>query len=157
MTKFHLPSNDNVVLVVDDNLLNRKLLGKMLSHFNLEHQFACDGQQAVDAMLQSRNYTGEPNAPLFSLVLMDLSMPVLDGVAAIRILRESHSLDLPILALTANAIETSRQDALKAGATEFLTKPILRDDLHAKCFQYLAPKLDVTSDCWSQRSGLLEE
>ena len=157
LTKFHLPPNDNVVLVVDDNLLNRKLLGKMLTHFNLEHQFACDGQEAVDTMLRSRNCTGKPESPQFSLILMDLSMPVLDGVAATRILRERHYLDLPILALTANAIETTRQDALEAGATEFLTKPILRDDLHAKCFQYLAPKLDVESDCWSQRSGLLDE
>jgi signal transduction histidine kinase/CheY-like chemotaxis protein len=161
LTKFNLPSNDNFVLVVDDNLLNRKLLGKMLSHFNLEHRFACDGQEAVDTMLQSRNCTGASDAPQFALIIMDLSMPTMDGCEATRVIR-SYGMKLPILALTANAIEGSRVDALKAGATEFLTKPILRDDLHAKCFQYLSPKIDLELNCSShkfrhQESGLLEE
>ncbi|GKY91125.1 hypothetical protein MPSEU_000085300 [Mayamaea pseudoterrestris] len=161
LTKFNLASNDNVVLVVDDNLLNRKLLGKMLSHFNLEHRFACDGREAVDAMLLSRNHTGASDAPQFALIIMDLSMPTMDGCEATRLIR-SHGMTLPILALTANAIEASRVDALKAGATEFLTKPILREDLHAKCFHYLSPQINLAvsfspSALRHQQSGLLEE
>ncbi|CAB9510090.1 sensor kinase/phosphatase LuxQ [Seminavis robusta] len=53
---FNLPPNNHVVLVVDDNSVNRKILGKMLTTFGIEHRMACNGQEAVDALLASRNY-----------------------------------------------------------------------------------------------------
>lgn len=136
LPKFRFEKNRNVVLVTDDNAVNRKLLGRMLSYFNIEHQQAEHGKAAVDIMRQSRNLTGEETAPHFGLVFMDLSMPVMDGYEAIEALR-SMGLDVPIVALTANALQQEQQKALSIGATEFATKPILRPVLHSKCKQYL--------------------
>ncbi|GKZ00640.1 hypothetical protein MPSEU_001016200 [Mayamaea pseudoterrestris] len=133
---FNIDSQVNKVLIVDDNHVNRKLLARMMSNFNLEYELAEDGQQAVDIMMKSRNVTKLPNATHFGMILMDLSMPILDGCQATRILR-ACKLDIPILALTACAVDASKQDAIEAGVTEFLTKPILREHLHQKCTYYL--------------------
>ena len=69
---------------------------------------------------------------------VDLCMPVMDGYEAIRQLRNKLNLqDVPILALTASAMEDEKQKAMDAGATEFATKPLLRPALHKKCLEYL--------------------
>ena len=134
---FDFAPQDNVILVTDDNAINRKLICRMLSHFRLEYQQAQNGQEAVEKILQSRNVTGRTNDPWYGLILMDLSMPVMTGCEAIRILRQQYKVTIPIVALTANAMEESQEDALDAGATEFATKPILRDDLYAICQAHL--------------------
>ena len=130
------------VLIVDDNQVNRKLLARMISHFRLEYELAANGQEAVDIIMKSRNVTGNTDDSSFGLIIMDLSMPVLDGCQATRILRE-RNVDLPILALTACPVDVSKQDALEAGVTEFLLKPILRKDLHRKCKYYLLGESDA--------------
>ena len=112
----------------------------MLSYFNIQYQDAEHGKQAVEIMERSQNVTGDESAPEFGLVLMDLCMPVMDGYEAIRQLRNTLKLtDVPILALTASAMEDEKQKALRAGATEFATKPLLRPALHKKCLEYLQP------------------
>lgn len=138
-----LPRREHVVLVVDDNAVNRKIIGKMLSFFCLEYEEATNGQEALDALRASRNHprnTSDPKAPRFGLVFMDLSMPVLDGYDAIAQARE-EGVDVPIVALTANALSQERRRALDAGADEFHTKPILRNDMHAICRRFLLPPL----------------
>lgn len=138
LAKFNFPKNKNMVLVVDDNGVNRKLLGKMLNYFNLDYLDAENGKMAVEIMERSQNYTGDESAPDFGLVLMDLCMPVMDGYEAIRQLRTKLNLkDVPIVALTASAMEDEKVKALRAGATEFATKPLLRPALHKKCLEYL--------------------
>ncbi|GAX13825.1 hypothetical protein FisN_30Lh123 [Fistulifera solaris] len=122
------------VLVVDDNTVNRKILGRMLASFQLEVEFATNGQEAVDILT---------SVPGFGLVLMDLDMPVLDGISATRVIRRDLGLtDLPIIALTAFAVQTQATDALDAGVTEFATKPILKEDLRQKCCRYLLNRTD---------------
>jgi osomolarity two-component system, sensor histidine kinase SLN1 len=138
LSKFDFPCGDAVVLVVDDNPMNRKLLSRMLKSFNLENVEACNGKEAVDVMLKSRNHTGAPNDPQIGFVLMDLSMPVMGGCDAIRLIRQ-NGMDVPIMALTAAAIEEGRDMALAAGATAYATKPILTEDLHSKCTHFLSP------------------
>lgn len=136
LPKFSFPPGENVVLAVDDNELNLKLISKMLEHFNLEHRTAMHGKAAVDIMRMSRNMTGNQEAPNFSLILMDMQMPVMDGLEAIQTLRKD-GLNIPIIALTANALDHHRDEALSAGATEFATKPILREVLYEKCRHHL--------------------
>ena len=136
LSKFDFPENENIILVVDDNNINRKILGRMLKYYNLDHRFAVNGHDAVQKLRQSKNMSGNSNAPHFGLVLMDLSMPVMDGFHAIHELRKL-GLKIPIIALTANALSQEKERALAAGATEFKTKPIMRDDLHAVCKLYL--------------------
>jgi CheY-like chemotaxis protein len=125
--------------VVDDNAINRKLLGRMLSHFNVQYDEANNGQEAVDFMKQSRNYTDDLQAPRVGLVLMDWSMPVMDGCEAIQVIRRL-GIKVPIVAVTACALDEGEQQFMDSGADEFATKPLLRDDLYTKCRRYLLRK-----------------
>ena len=68
---------------------------------------------------------------------MDMSMPNMDGVTATRILREEYNCTVPIIALTANAFEQDKEDCIKAGMNDFLTKPIKQELLINKIKQYL--------------------
>ena len=133
---FDFPHNSNVVLVVDDNSVNRKILGKMLTTYKLEYETACNGQEAVDTLLQSRNATGDMSRPYFGLVFMDVSMPVMDGNVAISTIR-SHKISVPIVALSANVLSQERDRTICLGADEFHTKPILRTNLHMLCTRFL--------------------
>ncbi len=150
LAPFNIPS-DTVVLVVDDNAMNRSLLKRMLTQFKLGHLEAANGQEAVDIMLSSRNYTGNAAAPEIVLVLMDLSMPVMDGCQATSTIRQyPHFSKLPIVALTAATIEEGKQRALEVGVTEYRTKPIKRDVLYSLCERYLP-----TSPCDKDTSNVV--
>lgn len=133
---FNLPPG-NLVLVVDDNSINRKIIGRMLTYFNLEYDEAENGVEALKLLRKRRDEQKESSsAPRYGLVFMDLSMPVMDGYDAIEALRQD-GIDVPVVALTANALTRERDRALSLGADEFHTKPILRNDLHTICARYL--------------------
>jgi len=103
------------ILLVEDKELNRELARKILETHGLKVSVAVDGQQAVD-MLQSHTFDG---------VLMDCQMPVLDGYEATRQLRnDPRHKDLPILAMTANAMAGDRAKALASGMNDHIPKPI---------------------------------
>jgi len=104
------------VLVAEDNPVNRKLVGILLDRMHCHTTFCENGQLALD-MVQR-----EP----FDLVLMDLHMPVIDGLAATRAIRALNSSvkNIPIIALTADAMNNSQQEALAAGVNFFVTKPV---------------------------------
>jgi len=135
-TPFDFPPKSKRVLVVDDNTMNRKLLGRMLSQFNLEVDYAVNGKNAVEVMMGSRNVTGDESRPFYGLVFMDLNMPVMSGCEAIALCREAQ-IDTPFIALTANALPEHREEALRAGADKFVTKPIMRNVLYDNCCEYL--------------------
>jgi CheY-like chemotaxis protein/HPt (histidine-containing phosphotransfer) domain-containing protein len=107
------------VLVVEDNLTNRKVIEAVLTNHGLSVSVAEDGLQGVNAIVRGA-------AP--DLVLMDIQMPVLDGYAATRQIRlweaDNGRSRMPIIALTADAYEEDRQRCLAAGMDDFLTKPI---------------------------------
>jgi len=135
---FDFDPNECVVLVVDDNAVNRKLLGWMLSHYKLEFLQACDGKEAIDVVKKTRNVTGNPTDPQIGLVWMDLDMPIMDGLEATAYIRNELGLtSLPVIALTACALDEDKEKALQSGVTEFQAKPIKRDTVHSKCQFYL--------------------
>jgi CheY-like chemotaxis protein len=136
LPSFDFPPGKGVVLVVDDNKVNRKIIGRMLQFYNVEYVEAINGKEAVDIIRTSQNVTGNSNATHFGLILMDLQMPVMDGYEAMETLR-CDGVNLPIVALTANALSREKQRAFEAGANEFQTKPILREDVHALCNRFL--------------------
>jgi PAS domain S-box-containing protein len=107
------------VLVVEDNPVNSKVIAAMLTKLGITVTLATDGQQCVDRITQGE----QPD-----LVFMDIQMPVMDGYAATRRIREWEAAGqrprLPIIALTADAFEEDRQRCLAAGMDDFLTKPI---------------------------------
>ncbi|MFT6286014.1 MAG: two-component system cell cycle response regulator DivK [Halieaceae bacterium] len=108
-------SNDNPILLVEDNVLNRDMLIRRLNRAGIDVIFAEDGQQALNKMIEE-----QPR-----LVLMDMNLPVLDGWSACRQARQDDRIKhIPIIALTAHAMEADRLDALKAGCDDYATKPI---------------------------------
>lgn len=109
------------VLVVDDNATNRFVAGKILALFGCTHETADDGEQAVAAVARGH----------FDLVLMDIKMPVMDGVAATRAIRAlpGAGATVPILALTANADPRDEIEYRSAGMDGVAQKPIQPDAL----------------------------
>jgi hemerythrin-like metal-binding protein/PAS domain S-box-containing protein len=107
------------VLVVEDNPNNSKVIQALLLKLGLEVTLAADGQQSLGIIQQGGK---------IDLVLMDIQMPVMDGYAATRSIRQWESehkgIHLPIVALTANAFAEDRQCCLSAGMDDFLPKPI---------------------------------
>ena len=122
--KTHLKLSGRV-LVVEDNQTNRKVIEFTLAKYGLGVISAEDGLQGVNAIIQGV----EPD-----LVLMDIQMPVMDGYAATRQIRQWESDNrrsrVPIIALTADAYEEDRQRCLAAGMDDFLAKPVDINELH---------------------------
>jgi signal transduction histidine kinase/ActR/RegA family two-component response regulator len=111
------------ILVVDDTAVMRGLIAKLLSRMGYQADLACDGREAVAAV-------GDKS---YDLVLMDLQMPGLDGISATTEIRglNDPARDVPIVALTANALVGQREICFAAGMNDFLTKPINPDALQA--------------------------
>jgi PAS domain S-box-containing protein len=108
------------ILLAEDNVVNQKVAMRMLERLGCQVQLAVDGREAVDLATASD----------FDLVLMDCQMPGMDGLEATRILRgQPSTAQLYIVALTANAMETGRDDCREAGMNDFATKPIKLDHL----------------------------
>ena len=103
------------ILLVEDNEMNRDMLSRRLARKGYEVSIAVDGKQGVE-MAQA----GAPD-----LILMDMSLPVLDGWEATRQLKGSDATRaIPVIALTAHAMSGDRERALEAGCDDYDTKPI---------------------------------
>jgi signal transduction histidine kinase/FixJ family two-component response regulator len=104
------------ILVAEDNPVNRKFVGILLERMGYQTTFCENGQLAVECV----------QAQDFELVLMDVHMPVMDGLAATRAIRalDSAAKEIPIIALTADAMGTAQEEALAAGVNFFVTKPV---------------------------------
>lgn len=111
------------ILVVDDVALNRRLLGAVLERFGHRCEMAADGLEALSALQQRR----------FDLVLMDVQMPNLDGLAATRMVRALPPPAglVPVIAVTAAVLPAERQACIAAGMDAFLAKPVATADLLA--------------------------
>ena len=115
------------ILTAEDNQTNRLVLKKMLSGLDVELDFASNGNEAVEAFKRS--------AP--DLILMDISMPEMDGREATRIIRQlPGGAQVAIIALTAHALEADRADTMAAGMDHHLTKPVRRPVLLELIEQY---------------------
>jgi len=119
------------VLIADDNGVNRTVLENMLKHFNFKVDLAENGKQAYDKAKQ----TG------YDLVFMDISMPVMDGVEATKAIRshehKSGSSPIPIIAVTAHAMQGDRERLIKEGINDYLAKPIDQAKLNALIEKWL--------------------
>ena len=108
------------VLVVEDNAVNMMICVALLEQHGVRVAQANNGREAIDAV-NAAAHNGDP----FDAVLMDVQMPVMSGHEATRVLRQRHDASaLPIIALTAAALVSEREQALAAGMNDFLTKPI---------------------------------
>ena len=140
-TDFVVDLKDLRILVAEDNAVNQKIVGRLLEKAGCQVTLAGNGQEVVELALAA----SEP----FAAILMDVQMPVLDGLAATRRIREreSHSRNTPIIALTANALDGDQRLCLEAGMDGFLAKPVQAELL----FQALMAermKSRGTGDSW---------
>jgi CheY-like chemotaxis protein/HPt (histidine-containing phosphotransfer) domain-containing protein len=111
------------ILLAEDGEDNRNLISAILRNAGVQVDMAVNGQEAVDAFLAAKE-SGTP----YDVVFMDMQMPVLDGYQATGRLRALGVLT-PIIALTAHAMASDRQICLDAGCSDYLTKPLHRQDL----------------------------
>ncbi len=121
------------VLVVEDNKVNQEIIARMLKKFGCLVDIAENGQQAID--LYSKK--------IYSMILMDIQMPVMDGLTATREIRslekakqDSSLTPIPIIGLSADAMSDQQKIALKAGMNDYLTKPINAKVLYVKMGQF---------------------
>lgn len=123
------------VLVVEDNPTNRVVIGTLLKKMDIGFECVGDGHAAVIAVTQD----ARPD-----LVLMDVQMPVMDGIEATKRIRrweaDTGSARLPIVALTASAYDDDRQRCLQAGMDDFLTKPVHIGELEAMLQKWLGSR-----------------
>lgn len=122
------------VLVVEDNEINLEIVKTLLEDYNLVVEAAQNGLEAVKKFQNSAPYW-------YQLVLMDIRMPVMDGFTAtkrIRSLKRPDSASVPIVALSANALQEDIKYAEDVGMTAYLTKPIELEVLHRKLKEYMA-------------------
>ncbi|HEX6733554.1 MAG TPA: ATP-binding protein, partial [Azonexus sp.] len=119
------PAGDLRVLLVEDNVINRKVAEALLGKLHCRCTSAVNGAEALARL------AAEP----FDLILMDCQMPVMDGFEATRRLRAGEAgalaASLPVIAMTANAMQGDREQCLAAGMDDYLAKPVSRDELAA--------------------------
>lgn len=119
------------VLVAEDNIVNQKVVGRMLDLLGCKHRIVSNGQEALDAL----------KASPYDLVLMDCQMPIMDGYEASEMIRGCAEplKSIPIVALTANAVQGDDQKCFKVGMTDYLSKPIDKAKLEKVLRKYLVP------------------
>ena len=112
-------SSDTKILVVDDNVINLHVITGLLQLSNITVSTADSGRQAIEMLTHNK----------YDLIFMDHMMPEMDGIEAMKIIR-GMGIDVPIIALTANAVTSAKEMLLAAGMTDFLSKPIVKNELN---------------------------
>ncbi len=119
------------ILLVEDNMVNQKVALSMLRNLGVDAGTAVNGRQAVEGCEQGGKY---------DLVLMDCQMPEMDGFDATRAIRKrEQGGHIPIIALTANAMESDRRKCLDAGMDDYISKPFKQDELANALRAWLTP------------------
>jgi PAS domain S-box-containing protein len=118
------------ILLVEDNEVNQLVASKILGNAGMDVTIASDGKKAVDIVQQDK----------FDLVLMDIQMPVMDGLTAARTIRDLGFNELPIVAMTAHAMSSDRELSLKSGMNDHVNKPINVGELFQTLVKWIPPK-----------------
>jgi PAS domain S-box-containing protein len=122
---------DVCVLLVDDSGVNRKIFLEMLKNLGIPSDSAKNGKEALEAVSQKK----------YDAVLMDIQMPVMDGITASKLIRSNRKNDsLPLIALTASAMKRDRDRCLDAGMNDFVTKPVGPEKLASVLLKYIKPE-----------------
>ncbi|MBC3872429.1 response regulator [Undibacterium flavidum] len=135
-------NQDICILLVDDNDFNQQVGSELLKVAGCEVMTAEDGQQALDVLAQAKEK--------INCVLMDIQMPVMDGLEATRHIRANPEyLHIPVIAITANAMNQDRIQCLSVGMNDFIAKPFTPDLLYATVFRWLGqanPEVSVAPE-----------
>jgi CheY-like chemotaxis protein len=138
------------ILIVEDNLINQKVLINLLHHSDIHISVANNGQEAVDLVKESKID--------FDLVLMDINMPIMDGYTATQMIRLDSKFDmLPIVAFTALVLESEIQKMFNSGINAFLAKPLNIGKLYTAFAMYLSDEKAVTEKVVTESSAKREK
>jgi len=121
------------ILLVEDNEMNRLLACSVLEQYGAKVEEAENGLDAIK-MIKAKTY---------DIVLMDMRMPVMDGLQATKIIRKDVSSSLPVIALTANVIKRDKDKCLEAGMNDFLSKPFEEQDLVAIIAKWTGSNIQI--------------
>jgi len=130
-------------LLVEDNEFNQQVATELLADMGLTVDVAENGQVAVDKV----------KAGHYDIVLMDMQMPVMDGVTATTAIRKLGYASLPIVAMTANAMQADRDKCIAAGMNDHLAKPINPDDLAGSLLKWIRPAVKVAAPAAPAAAG----
>ncbi|HVS96708.1 MAG TPA: response regulator, partial [Puia sp.] len=117
-------------LVAEDNEVNQQLIDQVLKRGGGQVRLTSNGEEALSFLRRGENY---------DLIIMDLQMPVMDGYAATRCIRQELQLSTPILAMTASAMLDEQLRCLEVGMNDYMTKPFEFADLYKRINTLLAP------------------
>jgi two-component system, sensor histidine kinase LadS len=110
------------LLIVEDNKINAMVLSRLLKITGCQLDLAEDGKQALHKLETTQ----------YDLIFMDLQMPIMDGITATHIIRDTETVHTPIIAVTANASQDDQERCAKAGMNGFVSKPIIKETLYAE-------------------------
>jgi len=120
------------VLVVDDNMLNHKVFRNLLKQTQIQIREAASGQECLDILKEES----------FDIIFLDHMMPVMDGIETLHHMKEQNlGENVPVIMLTANAITGAREEYLKEGFDDFLTKPIIPEKLDDMIIKYMPEEM----------------
>lgn len=125
------------VLIVDDNALNIKVAKRALDGLNLELDEATNGQECIDKVKSGREY---------DLILMDIMMPVMSGETALKKLQEDYKFNIPVIALTADAVAGAKERYLEKGFCSYIAKPFSKEQIKEKLELVFGNKLKYHRD-----------
>ncbi len=114
------------VLVAEDNEINQSLIKHLFTEWKLEYDLVNNGYEAIEILKKNK----------YSLILMDIQMPVMDGYTAAREIREKLKVEIPIIAMTAHAFAGEREKCMGFGMNEYISKPIREEQLHQVITQF---------------------
>ena len=115
------------ILVVDDNLLNLKVAERLLKVYKCNITFASSGSECLDKVSNNK----------YDLILLDDMMPRMSGTETLQKLKEIETFNTPVVALTANAITGMKEEYINRGFNDYLSKPIIKEDLNRVMKKYL--------------------
>jgi signal transduction histidine kinase/CheY-like chemotaxis protein len=128
----HHPLQGMHILVAEDNTMNQQLIRHLMQQWQMDYQLVNNGQEAVEA-LKRGNYAA---------VLMDIQMPLMDGYDATQVIRNELKLDLPIIAMTAHAMNGEKERCLSFGMNDYISKPIKEGELYG-ILQHYCQKMET--------------
>jgi len=126
--------SDRHILIAEDNNLNMEVVTRFLDKANCTYDTAKNGKIALDTFLDKGD-------GYYHLILMDMEMPLMNGIEVVRKIREidsDYAREIPVIAMTGNIYEEDKQRAYAAGMTNYITKPIARDKLYEKIWNCLS-------------------
>ena len=125
--------NNKKVLIVDDNELNIKVAKRAMKALNFEIDECYNGKECLEKTLENK----------YDLILMDIMMPVMSGESAMRELKQREDFNTPVIALTADALEGSKEKYEKEGFKDYIAKPFTKDEIKIKIDKIFTKEQDI--------------